>query len=294
MASRLRKTKEESEKEVESEKEIVQLSRRSKRTKNCNIPIKTTAATIPATTTAISIQAATATTPTETTAAETLPQATAAATPTTTTAISIQTTASATPIQTKVAETSPQAIAAAIPTTTPASSNASPSLQHSKLYQSLTDKKYHDVILVASGGSEITTHRCILAKYSSHFANIFEQTKELPIKISINDFDLKTIQAAVDFMFGKPDAINKKQFSLFKFAAEYNIPDLLKECCAFVVQRTCYLLSSGIWSYIKIAYQYNLEELKQKLLKIMIKKRKEIASKWDELPKKVIIDVLNC
>uniref|UniRef100_A0AC34FXT4 BTB domain-containing protein n=1 Tax=Panagrolaimus sp. ES5 TaxID=591445 RepID=A0AC34FXT4_9BILA len=99
--------------------------------------------------------------------------------------------------------------------------NQSPSLQHSKLYESLTDKKYHDVILAASDGTKITSLRCILAKYSTHFAKLIELSKEIPVKISIQNFNAETIQGAVDFMFSKRDAIVRKQFSLFKFAAAY-------------------------------------------------------------------------
>uniref|UniRef100_A0AC34G0Z3 BTB domain-containing protein n=1 Tax=Panagrolaimus sp. ES5 TaxID=591445 RepID=A0AC34G0Z3_9BILA len=174
--------------------------------------------------------------------------------------------------------------------TTPATSTSS-SLQHLKLNESFTDKKFHDVILTSSDATEITTHRCVLAKYSNHFANLFEQSKELPIKISIKDFNAETIQAAVDFMFGKPGAISGNRISLFKFAAAYNIPDLLKECCAFVVQRMDVLLSSSICEYIKIAYEYNLEELKEKCLKILVEKRKEIdAFEFADLPKNILSD----
>uniref|UniRef100_A0AC34FKS3 BTB domain-containing protein n=1 Tax=Panagrolaimus sp. ES5 TaxID=591445 RepID=A0AC34FKS3_9BILA len=187
----------------------------------------------------------------------------------------------------------PKQSTASTQTTASETLDQSTALQHSKLHESFNDKKFHDVILVASGGTEITTHRCVLAKYSTHFANLFEESKELPFKISIKDFNAETIQAAVNFMFVKRDAIVGKQLSLFKFAAAYNIPDLLKECGAFVVQRMDVLLSSSICEYITIAYEYNLEELKQKCLKVLVEKRKEIdASKFAGLPKNIIIDVL--
>uniref|UniRef100_A0AC34GCG4 BTB domain-containing protein n=1 Tax=Panagrolaimus sp. ES5 TaxID=591445 RepID=A0AC34GCG4_9BILA len=151
-----------------------------------------------------------------------------------------------------------------------ATPNQSLSLQHSKLYESLTDKKYHDVILVASDGTEITTHRCVLAKYSTHFEKLIEESEETPVKISTKYYDAETIQDAVDY-----------------------ICNLQKECCAFVVQRIDVLLASSICEYIKIAYKYNLEELKQKCLKILFEKKKEIdASKWNELPNNILIDVL--
>uniref|UniRef100_A0AC34FR22 BTB domain-containing protein n=1 Tax=Panagrolaimus sp. ES5 TaxID=591445 RepID=A0AC34FR22_9BILA len=55
-----------------------------------------------------------------------------------------------------------------------------------------------DVILVASDGTEVYAHRCILAAVSDVFAAIFESKKsEIPVRIEV-EFDTKCIEALYD------------------------------------------------------------------------------------------------
>lgn len=45
--------------------------------------------------------------------------------------------------------------------------------------------------------------------------------------------------------------------------------------------------------YVQIAYDYNLEELKVKFLKILAENKKEIdADLWNRLPNNILIDLI--
>uniref|UniRef100_A0AC34GEK3 BTB domain-containing protein n=1 Tax=Panagrolaimus sp. ES5 TaxID=591445 RepID=A0AC34GEK3_9BILA len=82
---------------------------------------------------------------------------------------------------------------------TPIPTNA----KDSKWSEILSDKRYADVILVCRYNVyKIPTYRCLLAKYSNVFEEIFKKSNELPVKINTG-FDATTIKAALAFMLDK-------------------------------------------------------------------------------------------
>uniref|UniRef100_A0A914QNS2 BTB domain-containing protein n=1 Tax=Panagrolaimus davidi TaxID=227884 RepID=A0A914QNS2_9BILA len=168
------------------------------------------------------------------------------------------------------------------------SPSATPSLtvQQSELYAHLIDTKYHDVIIIASNGTRIPTHRSILSYYSPRFTEIFRTSKELPVQIYMNDVD--TIKAALDYMLFKPDSIVGKELALFKFGAKYNFPKLMENNVSKLE-----ITKSNVVEYVQIAYQYNLEGLKEKCLKVLAENKKEIdVDLWNGLPKNVLVDLI--
>uniref|UniRef100_A0A914Q540 BTB domain-containing protein n=1 Tax=Panagrolaimus davidi TaxID=227884 RepID=A0A914Q540_9BILA len=63
---------------------------------------------------------------------------------------------------------------------------------------------------------------------------------------------------------------------------------LMDACCTYFEES---VNPSNVCELIKIAYSNNFEELKQKCLKILVEKKKEInPRKFAELPKNILID----
>uniref|UniRef100_A0AC34F7W7 BTB domain-containing protein n=1 Tax=Panagrolaimus sp. ES5 TaxID=591445 RepID=A0AC34F7W7_9BILA len=165
-------------------------------------------------------------------------------------------------------------------------------IKTSKLYKIMSNEKFADIFLILPDKTKIPSHRCILYESSTVFAKIIDETSELPISINIEeDFDAETIQAALEFLFDKFDSINKKEMDVFKFAIKYGIQDLMDACCSFFEKSVD---PSNVCEYIQIGYANDFEELKQKCLKIMVVKKKEIdAAKLSNLPKNILLDFFN-
>uniref|UniRef100_A0AC34GYD4 BTB domain-containing protein n=1 Tax=Panagrolaimus sp. ES5 TaxID=591445 RepID=A0AC34GYD4_9BILA len=158
----------------------------------------------------------------------------------------------------------------------------------SKLYKIMSNSKYSDVILISSDNVKIPSHRCILGKYSKSFAKIIDENPELPVTINVENFNAEIIQAAIDFMYDKTDAIIGKEMDVFKFARRYDIQEIMDACSSFFEKSVD---PSNVCELIQIGYSNNFEELKKKCLAILVEKKKEIdASKFAELPKNILSD----
>uniref|UniRef100_A0A914QMH2 BTB domain-containing protein n=1 Tax=Panagrolaimus davidi TaxID=227884 RepID=A0A914QMH2_9BILA len=94
----------------------------------------------------------------------------------------------------------------------------------------LSNDIFPDAFLIASDKTEIPCHRCILAKFSGVFVELFNAISNHPVKINAEDFDAKTIQSALGFLYGKTDSIKGKENEVLKFALKYNIK-MLKDSC---------------------------------------------------------------
>uniref|UniRef100_A0A914PMX1 BTB domain-containing protein n=1 Tax=Panagrolaimus davidi TaxID=227884 RepID=A0A914PMX1_9BILA len=174
----------------------------------------------------------------------------------------------------------------------PPSATPSLTVQQSEFYAHLTDTKFYDVILVASDGTKIPAHRNVLSFYSLDYNEIFEKSTELPVRLEMNHFDVGTIQAALDFMRFKPDSIVGKELALFKFAAKYNIPELMESCTTNADKLE--ITNSNVVEYVHLAYDYNLKELKEKCLKVFAENKKELdVVLWKGLPNNVFVDLIN-
>uniref|UniRef100_A0A914PZP7 BTB domain-containing protein n=1 Tax=Panagrolaimus davidi TaxID=227884 RepID=A0A914PZP7_9BILA len=156
------------------------------------------------------------------------------------------------------------------------------------LHNIATNHRYADVYFIASDGEKIPSHRCILAASSDIFAAIFDETSEIPVHITANDFDAQTIQSALNFLYDKSAAIIGKEMKVFKFAVKFGIHDLIDECRSFFAKSVD---STNVCDFIQIAYSNNFDELKQKCLKILAEKKEEIdLTKVAELPKNILFD----
>uniref|UniRef100_A0AC34F8R7 BTB domain-containing protein n=1 Tax=Panagrolaimus sp. ES5 TaxID=591445 RepID=A0AC34F8R7_9BILA len=157
------------------------------------------------------------------------------------------------------------------------------------LYEILSDSKYTDVILISSEGKKIPSHRCVLAKYSEIFTTIFAESKDNPTKINVDGFDANVIVAALDFCYGKDDAIVGNESKLFDFANKYSMPSLKEACCSYFEDK---VNTKNVCEIIQIAYSNNFDGLKQKCKKILTGHKEEVnASKLKELPKDILFDV---
>uniref|UniRef100_A0AC34GXE8 BTB domain-containing protein n=1 Tax=Panagrolaimus sp. ES5 TaxID=591445 RepID=A0AC34GXE8_9BILA len=157
-----------------------------------------------------------------------------------------------------------------------------------KWYEIMSDEKFADLVLISSDKVQISSHRNVLSKYSPVFADLIDKETELPVTINVDNFDTATIQAALGFLYDKTDAIDGKETAVFKFALHYDIKDLIDACCSFFEKSVD---PANVCEYIQIAYNQNFEELKKKCLKVLVEKKKEIdASKWNDLPKNIIIE----
>uniref|UniRef100_A0A914YA48 BTB domain-containing protein n=1 Tax=Panagrolaimus superbus TaxID=310955 RepID=A0A914YA48_9BILA len=90
----------------------------------------------------------------------------------------------------------------------------------------MSNTKYSDVILISSDGIQISTHRCILAKYTEIFQKIIDKAPELPVTINVENYTAEIIEAALNFLYDKSDAIDGKERDVFEFAVEYGIEDI--------------------------------------------------------------------
>uniref|UniRef100_A0AC34G1L9 Uncharacterized protein n=1 Tax=Panagrolaimus sp. ES5 TaxID=591445 RepID=A0AC34G1L9_9BILA len=109
-----------------------------------------------------------------------------------------------------------------------------PNVSKRELFEMLSNDRFADVILVISDTVEIKSHRCILGYSSKKFADIFENTKEIPVRISVESFEAETVEAALEFLYGKSNAIKGKEKDLFKFAKQFEILKLKKACLPFL------------------------------------------------------------
>jgi hypothetical protein len=155
-------------------------------------------------------------------------------------------------------------------------------------HEVMFDTTYADVVIFSSTGKEILTYRCVLAKFSKIFAKIFEESKELPVQIKVEEFDTETITAALDFCYGKTDAIIGKESKIFGFASKYSFSNIMKACSNYFEND---ISPENVCEIVQIAYTNNLEDLKQKCLQILVENKKEIDSlKLKELPKDIFYD----
>uniref|UniRef100_A0A914R560 BTB domain-containing protein n=1 Tax=Panagrolaimus davidi TaxID=227884 RepID=A0A914R560_9BILA len=156
------------------------------------------------------------------------------------------------------------------------------------LHKLATNNQFADVYFISSDGEKIPSYRNILAASSDIFAAIFEESTEIPIQITADDFDAKTIQSALNYLYDKSDSINGKETHVFKFAVKFGIHDLIDACVSFFKDSVD---STNVCEFIQIAYSNNFEDLKQKCLKILVQKKEEIDSaKVAELPKNILFD----
>uniref|UniRef100_A0AC35GLH5 BTB domain-containing protein n=1 Tax=Panagrolaimus sp. PS1159 TaxID=55785 RepID=A0AC35GLH5_9BILA len=164
-------------------------------------------------------------------------------------------------------------------------------VQQSELYAILANTEFYDVVVVASDGTQIPTQRSILSYYSPGFKHIFKNSNEFPVQIPMKDFDVDTIQAALDFMLFKPDSIVGKELALLKLALKYDVPKLMESCA--VDADKLEITKSNVVEYVQIAYDYNLEKLKEKCLKVLAENKKEIDVAKSKLPYNILIDLIN-
>uniref|UniRef100_A0A914YPZ3 BTB domain-containing protein n=1 Tax=Panagrolaimus superbus TaxID=310955 RepID=A0A914YPZ3_9BILA len=106
-------------------------------------------------------------------------------------------------------------------------------IKTSKLYKILSNEKCADAYFIFPNETQIPSHRCILYESSAIFAKIIDETSESPVTINIADFDVETVKAVLEFLYGKIDSIDGKEIDAFKFAVKYNIQELMDSCCSF-------------------------------------------------------------
>uniref|UniRef100_A0AC34FM22 HMG box domain-containing protein n=1 Tax=Panagrolaimus sp. ES5 TaxID=591445 RepID=A0AC34FM22_9BILA len=99
-----------------------------------------------------------------------------------------------------------------------------------KLFAIMLVERFADVILVAANNIEIKSHRNILGHFSKKFADIFENSTEIPVRISAEEIEADIVKAGLKFLYGKADAIEDKEKDIFKFAKKYDIEDLKNAC----------------------------------------------------------------
>uniref|UniRef100_A0A914R3W6 BTB domain-containing protein n=1 Tax=Panagrolaimus davidi TaxID=227884 RepID=A0A914R3W6_9BILA len=151
-----------------------------------------------------------------------------------------------------------------------------------------TNARYADVYFIASDGEKIPSHRCILAEFSNIFAAIFEESTEIPVQITADDFDAQTIQSALNFLYDKSDSVNGKETRVFEFAIKFGIQILIDECRSIFEES---VNPTNVCEFIQIAYSNNFDEFKQKCLKILAEKKEETdLTKFAELPKNILFD----
>uniref|UniRef100_A0A914PJV4 BTB domain-containing protein n=1 Tax=Panagrolaimus davidi TaxID=227884 RepID=A0A914PJV4_9BILA len=156
------------------------------------------------------------------------------------------------------------------------------------LHKLATNNRYADVYFIASDGEKIPSHRNILAASSNIFAAIFEESTEVPIQITADDFDAETIKSALDFLYDKTDSIDGKEMKVFKFAINFGIQILVDECRSFFVNSVD---STDVCEFIEIAYSNNFDELKQKCLNILIQEKEKVdPTKIAKLPPNILFD----
>uniref|UniRef100_A0AC35GQ95 BTB domain-containing protein n=1 Tax=Panagrolaimus sp. PS1159 TaxID=55785 RepID=A0AC35GQ95_9BILA len=109
--------------------------------------------------------------------------------------------------------------------TTPAL-NCTVNLEKPIFYEIMSSTKYADVHLYTSDGTIIPTHRCVLSKYSVIFDKMFEKSKEIPVKVQFEQFDVDTVTAALNFCYGKTDCIQGKASKLLEFANAFAFNEL--------------------------------------------------------------------
>uniref|UniRef100_A0A914QBJ1 BTB domain-containing protein n=1 Tax=Panagrolaimus davidi TaxID=227884 RepID=A0A914QBJ1_9BILA len=155
-------------------------------------------------------------------------------------------------------------------------------------YKIMSNERFADIFFVSSDNVKIPSHRCILYEVSPIIAKIIDETSELPVTINVEEFNAETIKASMDFLYGKIDSIKGKENEIFKFAVKYKIKMLMDACCSFFEES---VNPANVCEIIQIAYSNNFEALKQKCLKILVEKKKEIdPSKFADLPKNIISD----
>uniref|UniRef100_A0A914QRI6 BTB domain-containing protein n=1 Tax=Panagrolaimus davidi TaxID=227884 RepID=A0A914QRI6_9BILA len=111
--------------------------------------------------------------------------------------------------------------------TTPAL-NSAVNFEKPIFYEIMSSTKYADVHLTTSDGSIIPTHRNVLSKYSVIFDKMFEKSKEIPVKVQFEQFNVDTVTAALNFCYGKTDCIQGKASKLLEFANAFAINELKK------------------------------------------------------------------
>uniref|UniRef100_A0A914QF65 BTB domain-containing protein n=1 Tax=Panagrolaimus davidi TaxID=227884 RepID=A0A914QF65_9BILA len=155
-------------------------------------------------------------------------------------------------------------------------------------YKIMSNERYTDAFLIASDKTKVSSHRCVLAEHSKIFAKIIDETSQLPVTINVEEFNAEIIKAALDFLYGKIDSIKGKENEIFKFAVKYNIKMLIDACCSYFEES---VNPTNVCELIQIAYSNNFEGLKQKCLKVLVEKKKEIdPPKFAHLPKNIFSD----
>uniref|UniRef100_A0AC34FLS6 BTB domain-containing protein n=1 Tax=Panagrolaimus sp. ES5 TaxID=591445 RepID=A0AC34FLS6_9BILA len=97
-----------------------------------------------------------------------------------------------------------------------------------KLFAIMSDDRFADVILVAANNVEIKSHRNILGYYANKLAKIFENSTEIPVRISAEEFEAVIVKAALKFLYGKTYAIRYKEKDVSNFAEKFEIKCLME------------------------------------------------------------------
>uniref|UniRef100_A0A914QZN7 BTB domain-containing protein n=1 Tax=Panagrolaimus davidi TaxID=227884 RepID=A0A914QZN7_9BILA len=91
-----------------------------------------------------------------------------------------------------------------------------------------------DVILLSNDGKFYSAHQRILSKYSVIFEKMFKESNEIPFTINMEKFDIETIKSAMQFCYGKMDAVAVENANkVLQFADAYSITELKQ----FIVEK---------------------------------------------------------
>uniref|UniRef100_A0A914NXA3 BTB domain-containing protein n=1 Tax=Panagrolaimus davidi TaxID=227884 RepID=A0A914NXA3_9BILA len=155
-----------------------------------------------------------------------------------------------------------------------------------KLFKFGPHLRYSDVYFIASDKTKVPSHRCILAEFSDTFVKIFDETFGIPVHIFAENFNAETIQSALNYLYGKSDAIYGKEVNVLKFAIEFRIQYLINVCILEEI-----ISVTNVCEFIQIAHANNFEKLKQNCLKVLIENKEDInPAKIAELPKNIFYD----
>jgi hypothetical protein len=141
--------------------------------------------------------------------------------------------------------------------------NEEPPNKFAKDWRIMYEKQIHWDVTIVVGNENFKTHRCVLSARSPVFQAMFSHknaVENVKREIHVEDFDGKTIDAMLRFLYTGEISSNVDFENLLRAASKYCIEDLKSYCCGYLMSL---MDANNAISILLLSQQYDCEKLKK-------------------------------
>ncbi|XP_016843916.1 speckle-type POZ protein B-like [Nasonia vitripennis] len=154
----------------------------------------------------------------------------------------------------------------------------------------INDVEFSDVSLISEGRA-LKVHRCILAKSSSVFADMFKAEKSQETSVEIGDIRYDVLVELIRFVYiGRVNNIYSLANELYAAADTYALHGLMDMCKEAMCKN---FNVDSVIECIKFANRHRMDELKKRSIEFIVAHADEVTNKPDfkALPSELLCEI---